>query len=305
MTILKAMVIRAQVLGYCMGVRRAVETALNTLNKYPNHSVYTLGPLIHNKDAIEMLKSKGLEILDVSAVNKLNTKEKPTVVILSAHGTPYSLKQDLEDIGVIVVDATCPRVLANQKKMYGYASQGFPVFIAGDKSHGEVFALVGSIPNDCECFVFQNAIEAKDFISTKKDVYSKAVVISQTTITQDEYNEVCSVLQSEIENIIILDTICPATLERQKALKEMFEKVEALIVIGGKNSANTTRLYQIAKELGDKGETLVPVCHIESAKEIPDEFFKLKCVGITAGASTPDEVISEVEAILLQKKGAQ
>ncbi len=295
------MVIRAKILGYCMGVRRAVESAFKALTEYPNHAIYTLGPLIHNKTAIGMLNEKGITILDAALIYTLDTKKNPSVVILSAHGTPHSLKQTLEKTGAVVVDATCPRVLVNQKKMYEYARKGFTVFIAGDKTHGEVFALEGSVPSGCECYVFQNAQEAKLFVKTQQCEHKKAILISQTTITQDEYDEVSSVLQSAIDNLMVFDTICPATLERQNALRELFEKVDGLIVIGGKNSANTTRLYQIAKELSAKEKIEKPVCHIETAQEIPKEFFSLENIGLTAGASTPDSVIADVETLLFEK----
>ncbi len=294
------MVIRATILGYCMGVRRAVTMALDSRKEYQNHTIYTLGPLIHNKTAIDMLNEKGISVLNPSVLHTLDAKKNPTVIILSAHGTPYSLKQKIEDMGAIVIDATCPRVLVNQKKMHEYANKGFTVFIAGDKSHGEVFALEGSVPSNCDCYVFQNADEAKTFITTKTFDNTKAIVLSQTTIRQNEYNEVCDVLQSAIKDLIILDTICPATLERQNALKDLFEKVEGLIVIGGKNSANTERLYQIAYELSKKQKTEKPVCHIETANEIPSIFFTLKNIGISAGASTPDNVIEDIEKALLK-----
>ncbi len=297
------MVIRAKVLGYCMGVRRAVDIALKARLTHPNHKIYTLGPLIHNNAAISMLEEKGIQILDKDSILALKNAGCPTLVVLSAHGTPHTIRQSIEDTGSLVVDATCPRVLINQKRITDYAEEGYSIFIVGDKSHGEVIALAGSVPEGSKYFLLQNDKEAKELIEKNTSLKSeKAIVISQTTITQHEYDAVSSVLKTAIDSIIIFETICPATQERQGALKDLFYDVDAVIVVGGKNSANTTRLYQTAKNLSMQVSTTnerKPVCHIETSHEIPKEFFSFKNIGLTAGASTPDEVILEVENSLL------
>ncbi len=285
-----------------MGVRRAMDNAYKSVEKYPNHAIYTLGPLIHNKNAIQQLQEQGIGIINTNVINTTNIKENPAVVILSAHGTPYSLKQELENASIVVVDATCPRVLSNQKKIYEHAKKGYTVFIVGDKTHAEVCALEASVPKDTKCYVLQNALEAKNFVANDFYKEAKTIVVSQTTITREEYDTVISVLQGAIEDIVVFDTICPATLERQQALKDLFESVDGIIIVGGKNSANTERLYQIAKERSEDENNTKFVCHIETASEIPKEFFLLKKVGISAGASTPDDVILEVEKAL--QKGA-
>ncbi len=289
------MVIRAKILGYCMGVRKAVNLALKAYEKYPNHAIYTLGPLIHNKNAIEMLKGKGINILVEDDIPTLKDSAMPTVVIIRAHGTSDAIKEELLRVGSTIIDATCPRVLANQRRIHEYAKKGYAIIIVGDKSHGEVFALEGSVPNNSSCFVLQNALEAKAMLKSTSFRNQKAIVISQTTITKDEYEEVSSVIQSSIEDVLVFNTICPATLERQTALCELYNQVDGLIIIGGKNSANTERLYQIALGLNEEKGIKKPVCHIENADEIPSVFFALEKVGISAGASTPDNVISSIE----------
>ncbi len=299
------MVIRAKVLGYCMGVRRAVDAALQARTQYPKHSIYTLGPLIHNKTAIEMLKENGISILDKADIQQLKKNQSSSVVILSAHGTAQTVRKDIEETESIIIDATCPRVLINQKRIAEYAQKGFSIFIVGDKSHGEVMALEGSVSASTPYYILQNAEEANYLIRNNDFNSTKAIVISQTTITQDEYNEVSSVLQSAVDDIVIFDTICPATLERQDSLRSIFKDVDGLIVIGGKNSANTARLYHIALELCENDtdtSTQKKVCYIETADEIPNEFYALNKVGLTAGASTPDEAIFAVEKRLLEKK---
>ncbi len=292
------MVKRAKILGYCMGVRRAVEAALKAREDYPNHAVFTLGPLIHNKSAIQMLQEKGIKILESDYMNVLQQSEKPTVVVIRAHGTTHQIKKSLQDAGAVIVEATCPRVLTNQKRIYDHSLEGHTVFIVGDKSHGEVTALQGSLSGSGTGYILESAQEVKNTIKNIKSKKNKSIVISQTTITQEEYDEVSSELQHYINDIRIFDTICPATIERQNSLKELCSQVDGLIVIGGKNSANTQRLFQIANELckADKKR----VCHIENADEIPEEFYSLENVGLTAGASTPDEDIEEVEKKLSQ-----
>ncbi len=287
------MVIKATVLGYCMGVRRAVKAALDALTEYPNHEIYTFGPLIHNKSAISMLENKGIKILDTASLHVLKEFSKPTVVVVRAHGTTLALKEHLETAGAIVIDATCPRVLINQKKIFDYSSNGYRIFIVGDKSHGEVSALQGSVFNDSECYVLQDKHEVKNAIKKISNTQKKSIIIGQTTITQHEYNEVANELKHEFEDIIVFDTICPATLERQDSLRTLCSQVDGVLIVGGKDSANTQRLYQIAQDLCIKDNKIVR--HIEVADEIPDNFFLLDTVGITAGASTPDEDIIEVE----------
>ncbi len=292
------MVIRAKILGYCMGVRRAVTAAAKAKQNYPDNDVYTLGPLIHNKTAIQMLKNNGIEILDNEFLPVLKESKRDTVVIIRAHGTSNAIKKQIQDVGSIIVDATCPRVLANQKKIADYSQKGYSVFIAGDKSHGEVEALEGSVFDGVECHVLQNEQDAVLLMQSRDFSSIKSILISQTTITNDEYNAVKNVLEKSIPSITVFDTICPATLERQVSLRDLCKIVDGIIVIGGKNSANTNRLYQIAKEEIVASGISKPVVHIETAAEIPQEFFTLKTIGLTAGASTPDEVIVDVENAL-------
>ncbi len=291
-----SMVIRAKILGYCMGVRRAVEAANTAQAKYPEYSVYSLGPLIHNRTAIEMLQEKGIKILENNFLPLLKNSQKQSVVVIRAHGTTAAIKNQIEEAGSIIIDATCPRVLSNQKRIADYSKKGYTVFIAGDRSHGEVAALEGSILNDADCYVLQNEYEAQTLIDSIDFSTKQAILISQTTITRSEYNSVKNILEKTIKDLTVFDTICPATLERQDALRNLCSNVDGIIVVGGKNSANTNRLYQIAKEECDSYGK--PVVHIETEKEIPQEFYDLPLVGLTAGASTPDEVILAVEKAL-------
>lgn len=286
---MKRIVLRADILGYCMGVRRAVQAAEKTLAEYPHKKVFTLGPLIHNNQTLEKLQSKGLTILSKTDIASLCTKD--AVVIIRAHGVEPKVLESLKQTGCIIIDATCPRVLSNQMRAQKFSSQQVSVILAGDQNHGEIESIAGHAPN---CIIVKNEVEANAL-----PVYpEKAILISQTTISREEYNRIAEVLEDKIPDLQVFDTICPATIERQLSLKKLAADVQGILVIGGKHSANTNRLFHIAKE------KVKHAALIETADEIPSEFFTLESVGITAGASTPDEVIDAVEQRLLEESSS-
>ena len=292
-TLLMSTLIRAEVLGYCMGVRRAMSAAEKALQKYPDSSVYSLGPLIHNKAALENLTSRGLSILDDGDFESFcapSAKRKDSVVIIRAHGTTPEIRKKLKKTGTLVIDATCPRVLANQRIVKKYAEKAYLIIIAGDKNHGEVTALIGEArAAGAEYRIVQNPQEAAALADEPFFLLSRAVLISQTTIRTEEYKGIKDVLCSAGACINVFDTICPAAEERQKALRILCKQADGIVVVGGKESANTKRLFQTAASL------CAHAVHIERAEELPESFAALKTVGITAGASTPDEIIRDVE----------
>jgi len=280
-------VFRADTLGYCMGVRRAVDLAIKTAKSEAARPIYTLGPLIHNPQAIESLRLLGIETLKG---NEVDGRVANRTVILRAHGISPDLRKKLEGFGARVVDATCPRVLANQRKARQFSEEGFSVVLVGDRNHGEIMAVTGCAPG---CSVAGSAREA-EALSLKEPVG----VLAQTTVSEEEYDAVCGVLRSRYARVEIVDTICPATRERQESLVRLAQKTNAIIVVGGRGSANTTRLFRAAEALGK------PSWHIETAQEIPPGIFQYASVGITAGASTPDAIIAEVEDALLRSGSA-
>lgn len=305
-------VIRASVLGYCMGVRRAVSVAEKCLETYKDHPVFSYGPLIHNRSALAALEEKGLKLLEHvdDLPDALNgemsvSADKAPVVIIRAHGVPPETRAALEKQGCIIEDATCPRVLANQKKAASYAAKGYTVIIAGDKNHGEVTGLSGCVRDAADAALSgaQNADDARAsclLVDSSSDAAAldvtgcggNVVLLSQTTISPAEYAEIADVLKKRIPHLEVLDTVCPATQERQAALEELCARAEGVLIIGGRNSANTQRLFTSAKQ------KCAHAAHIEKADDIPAEFFSLNTIGITAGASTPDFVIDAVEARL-------
>lgn len=283
-------VIRAAVLGYCMGVRRAVDAAEKSLqeNESLHKQIFTLGPLIHNPTVLKNLENRGLRVLSTETVSSAGNS---SVVIIRAHGTTPSVMRQLEQASVQIVDATCPRVHLSQKRAAEWSEKGYAVIIAGDRNHGEVTSIIGFAEEHfVQTFVVQDVDEA-----CKLSVPEKSILIAQTTFSPEEFKKITAVLQSKNDKIVVFNSICSATLERQNALKDLAGQVDGILVIGGRNSANTRRLY----------ETAASICHaalIENETQIPPEFYDMEAVGITAGASTPDEVIDKTERSLNSRK---
>ena len=278
-------VIRARILGYCMGVRRAVETAFRALdeNAGTDKKVFTLGPLIHNPSVLGVLENRGMSVLDA---RDLSVVDKNSVVVVRAHGTTPAVMKDLEDRAQIVLDATCPRVHLSQKRAAEWAARGFTVIVAGDRNHGEVVSI--SAYADGKAIVIENTREALAL-----EIPQKSVLIAQTTFSLDEFSAIAQILKEKNADIQVFNSICSATMERQNALRDLQGKADGILVIGGKNSANTRRLFETAASIC-KNAAL-----IENQDEIPLGFFDLETVAITAGASTPDQVIDAVEQKLL------
>jgi len=290
-------VVRAKILGFCAGVRRAVVAAEKALNENKGQ-VYTLGPLIHNPVALNKLAERNLKILVESKIPLLNSQD---TVIIRAHGVPPETEKAIREKGVNVVNATCPLVTKSQKTAAEYASKGYVIFFAGDKNHGEVIGIEGYARKGAKAagkplhfLLVKDVEELKHSImelSSQKILSSdsKIVLLSQTTFSIKMFDNLQAELKSSFPNAEVISSICPATHERQDSLVELCEKVDGIIVIGGKNSANTNRLFATAQKLCKKAVL------IETPEEIPSEFFELEIVGITAGASTPDDTISAVE----------
>ena len=276
-------IIRASVLGFCFGVRRAVELAEKALSENPGEKVYSLGPLIHNENALSALEEKGLHILEESDIAEL---EEGSVVIIRAHGVAPSVTDALEKRGCKIIDATCPRVKASQKMVERYSSENDYVVLTGDINHGEVIGIAG--------YAGENFSQIQDYeeaerLNIKDGDNKNVILLSQTTYSPKEFEKIENLFKAKFHNLAVMNTICPATNERQQALLELCSQVEGVLVVGGKNSANTKRLYQTA------AANCKIAAHIQSAADIPQEFFNLKTIGITAGASTPDEIIEDVE----------
>lgn len=271
-------IIRADEMGFCMGVQRAVSIVQDIADDKNSHSAVTLGPIIHNQQIVDKFSEQGIPA--VKSVDEISSGK----VVIRAHGIPPAERKKLEDKGVEVVDGTCPKVIASQKIVRKYSRQGYHIVIVGDRNHGEIHGLAGY----AETF---DIIESPEEAS-QLEIPEKTMVICQTTIKEKEFESVCTVLKSKNELIKIHNSICSATNNRQAAVRVLAGKVDAVIVIGGKNSANTQRLYLTVKEMG------VPCWHISGASEIPSDLAPYKVIGLTAGASTPDWIVEEVEKSL-------
>ncbi len=258
-----------------MGVRRAVEIVLDAANRQQG-PIYTYGPLIHNPQVLEILAEKGVTVLDdISGA-------KPGSVVIRAHGVPPQAKQALVDAGFTIIDATCPRVIKVQTIISKYARQGCAVIIVGDKDHPEVVGLLGyaegmgyviSHPEDLD----------------KLPSLERAIVVAQTTQDGHLFDSITRTIAARFPHFKVFNTICDSTLKRQAEVREMAKNVDAVVVVGGRNSGNTQRLAQVVQQEG------VPAFHIESEAQLDCKVIEpLRSIGITAGASTPNWVIKKV-----------
>ncbi len=189
-----------------------------------------------------------------------------------------------------IIDATCPRVKASQKIVERYSNDADYVVLTGDKNHGEVIGIAGYAGKNFS--LIQDYKEAEGFVLDDSDS-KNIILLSQTTYSPKEFLRIEQLFKKRYKNLAVMNTICPATNERQTALLELCKNVDGVLVVGGKNSANTKRLYQTA------AANCKYAAHIQTAAEIPELFLKLKKIGITAGASTPDLIIESVENALL------
>ena len=264
-------VILAEYLGFCYGVKRAIKIARENTDGKSN----TLGPIIHNPQMVERLKSEG-----VGTVEDLDDADAGTIIIRS-HGVGPQVYKEISSKGLKIVDATCPHVKKAQTAARELSESGYKVVIVGEKNHPEVKSIFEWAAG--RATILETEEEAKNFSTCPK-----LGIVSQTTVASGHFKKIVGWLLDKSKDIKILRTICTATEQRQTAAMELAEVVDVMIVVGGRNSANTTKL---AKLCSGKCKTY----HIETAQEIlPDWFKKSNKVGITAGASTPDWIIREV-----------
>ena len=266
-------VILADYLGFCYGVKRAITIARE--NASADGTACTLGPIIHNPQMVERLKREG-----VGSVDRLDELRHGTVIIRS-HGVGPQVYDEAERRGLGIVDATCPHVKKAQISAKLLVEEGYHVVIIGEREHPEVKSIFEWSNGQAE--IIETTAEA-DALKT----WAKLGIVCQTTFSGGKFREIVTHLVEKSREIKILRTICTATDQRQAAAMELAANVDVMLVIGGKNSANTTRLAQLcAKQC--------KTYHIETADELQPEWFdKIEKIGITAGASTPDWIIKEV-----------
>ncbi len=262
--------------GFCFGVKRAMKMAWNELET--NDDIYALGPLIHNKQAVNKYEEKGLKTVEVidSIPNFKN-------MIIRSHGVSEKVYKDANEKQINVVDTTCPYVKKIHRIVKTYHDKGYEIIVIGDSKHPEVIGINGWC-GDCAKII--KTLDDLDVI--KFDNSKKHVVVAQTTINLELYNEIISKLDKKLDNIIFNNTICSATKVRQLAAKELSNEVDCMVVVGGKHSSNTQKLVNICREA-------VETFAIETKQDLNIEKLKeYELIGITAGASTPDWIIEDV-----------
>ncbi len=280
-------VIRAKSAGFCWGVERAIDIAREYAST-GRKPVYTDGPLIHNRQMMEKLQAEGIrEVGDYqsrSAIQINQDSDREGVIVVRAHGISPERRQYLKSLGLAFRDATCPDVGIIAGKIRTYAKKGYQVIIFGDTNHPEIIGLMGYTEGR------GHVITSREDIDRLSNLGDKVVMVSQSTMFTDDFENLAEYLRTKYPKAVIIDTICGATKDRQSDIKVLVEEqCQAIIVIGGHHSANTKKLAILARKTG------LPTYHIETAAELNlEELAQYEVIGVTAGASTPEFLIAEV-----------
>ncbi|MBE6903974.1 MAG: bifunctional 4-hydroxy-3-methylbut-2-enyl diphosphate reductase/30S ribosomal protein S1 [Ruminococcaceae bacterium] len=273
--------------GFCFGVSRAIDILWDCVEK-ENQDIYTLGPIIHNPQMIASLEKN-----NVFAVKDFSNIDKDKLIVIRTHGIEKDILNQLQEKSFRYIDATCPFVKKIHKIVKEQQEQNKKILIAGDPEHPEVKGIVSYAK---DVFVFKNLEELKKEIENNAEIVEKdSILVAQTTFSKKEWKKINEYLRKLYTNVKIFDTICVATDERQNEAQKLAKENDAMIVIGGKESSNTTKLFEICSYYCPNS------FHIETAKELPDGLEKYKRIGITAGASTPDDIIKEVLQTMSEK----
>ncbi|MBN2395897.1 MAG: 4-hydroxy-3-methylbut-2-enyl diphosphate reductase [Candidatus Atribacteria bacterium] len=272
-------IIRANHIGFCYGVKRAIKLANQLLSEANSDDIYMLGEIIHNPQVVKSYQDRGIHVVD-------DVSEVPAhkYLITRAHGILKGEKKIARERQIKLIDTTCPYVSKLRKIAVLLKSEGYHIFIFGDTNHPEIKSLLSYIDTDVKVVQSLNEISSHHFANL-----GKIGLISQTTKDYQKYLKIAMAILKHVDELRIYNTICKATALRQDATRKLAKQVEIMIVVGGFNSANTTRLANISKQLG------VPTFHIETEKQLKKEWFKGKQkIGITSGASTPDFVTESI-----------
>ena len=273
-------VVVAKSAGFCFGVKRAVETVYEEVGK--GKKIYTYGPIIHNEEVVKDLEEKGVVVLENEEQLK-NLKEG--TVIIRSHGVEQRIQKMIENQGLECIDATCPFVKRIHKIVKEAGENNMEVVIAGNAGHPEVEGIVGW--TNATATILETIEEAKAF---EKKTDTPVCMVSQTTFNYKKFQDIVEIFEKKGYNGSVVNTICNATEERQTEARKIAASVDVMIVIGGKHSSNTRKLYEICKQECENTyfiQTLDDL-HLEIPKSV-------RLVGITAGASTPKNIIEEVQ----------
>ena len=273
----------AKTAGFCFGVKRAVDTVYQQIEQYRGEKIFTYGPIIHNEEVIKDLRSHGVEVLNDE--EELKTADADVVVIRS-HGVAKYIYDILEERGITCVDATCPFVKKIHKIVAEKSAEGSYIVIVGNGEHPEVQGIRGWAGE--QVTVVQTPEDAERFELPDKD--QKVCIVAQTTFNYNKFKELVEIISKKRYDIVVLNTICNATKERQTEARQIAARVDAMVVIGDKRSSNTQKLFEICKE------ECLNTYYIQTLDDLDlNQLKSVKTVGITAGASTPKNIIEEVQ----------
>ena len=268
-------VVLARTAGFCIGVKRALELVLKAINENQT-KIYTYGPLIHNPQVLELLRERGITVL------KPGQTVSEGLVVIRAHGIPPRERRQLEAAGSRIIDATCPRVAKVQAIIRRWAAKGCATVIVGDADHPEVAGLMGH--TEGRGYV----VARREDVAALPDL-DEVIVVAQTTQSEAQFDALVAAVKARFPRARIFNTICDATASRQAEVEDLARQAEALVVVGGRNSGNTQRLVGICRATG------IPTYHVETEQELDlKEMSRYHTVAVTAGASTPNWLISNI-----------
>ncbi|MEA2062442.1 MAG: 4-hydroxy-3-methylbut-2-enyl diphosphate reductase, partial [Gemmatimonadota bacterium] len=269
-------VILGRTAGFCKGVRRAMSMVLKA-SEHLSGPLYTDGPLIHNPQTIEVLERRGVRVLEPG--QRISTEDK---LFIRTHGIAPQRREELKKLGASLCDATCPDVAKIQGLIRRYSRAGYLAVIVGDIGHAEVIGLAGYAEGS------GHVISSIGEVSGLPEA-EKVCVVAQSTLDPGTYGRVCAAIEDRYEEVLVLDTICRSTQHRQEEVQRLARNADAVVVVGGKNSANTCRLVEISSQHG------TPTFHVETAEELDEARMQsFRTVGVTAGASTPNWILMSV-----------
>ena len=274
-------IILAKSAGFCFGVKRAVETVYKEAEKNQT-PIYTFGPIIHNEEVVADLEKKGVQV--IHSTDELKGRQKGTVIIRS-HGVERKIYDEIKALGFEIVDATCPFVKKIHRIVNRESAAGKQIVIIGNPKHPEVEGIRGWAGE--QVFVVETKEDAASLVL---DPARAVCVVAQTTFNYNKFQDLVEIISKKSYDVSVLNTICGATRERQTEARSIAEEVDAMIVIGDKHSSNTQKLFEICK--GACKDTY----YIQTLDDLDlNQLGSVETVGITAGASTPNNIIEEVQ----------
>ena len=269
--------------GFCFGVQRAVDTVYKQIEENSAEKIYTYGPIIHNEEVIKDMEKKGVEVI----LSEEELKQiKSGIVIIRSHGVPKRICDLLDETGVRYVDATCPFVKKIHRIVEEKSRDGYHIVIIGNREHPEVMGIEGWAQGPATIIQTEEEARAFELVSESE----KVCVVAQTTFNYNKFKDLVEIISEKRYDIIVLNTICNATKERQEEAYDIAKRVDAMIVIGDKRSSNTQKLFEICSN------ACADTYYIQTLGDLNmNQLRSVETVGITAGASTPNKIIEEVQ----------